>query len=241
MAIILSVLVILFLYEVITTNAQECGNLPSDRTIEGNLQVLLIAAGDIFSDPNLLKVMYTCMAQGMTMGSYREISVIVTYNNVANSPQSRQFDMQCLPSNAGWLAKSGSLDSAPPGFESLETRTNCSQCSRDANNDHDCVGKGILPLYIMFSFYQTVACHPNCTYGLMRCTGDDSDECCPFFEDGVCTTSCSQNNHVANEQNNYICCKNYVLDCSSINSKIIFIYLFIWLSMYPSKYLFHSL
>ena len=151
---IISVLVILFLYEVITTNAQsECDILPSNSILESNLQSLLVSEGgqDPSIDPNLLTVMYTCMAQGMIMGSYREVSVIVTYNNVANSPQSRQFDLECVSSggNLGWQGVGGSLDSAPSGFASLETRTNCSQCRITANNDHDCVGKGlcnILPL-----------------------------------------------------------------------------------------------
>ena len=164
---IISVLVILFLYEVITTNAQECDTLPSDSILESNLLSLLVSEGgeDPSIDPNLLTVMYTCMAQGMTMGSYREVSVIVTYNNVANSAQSRQFDLQCVLSggNTGWQGIGGSLDSAPSGFETLETRTNCSQCSIVANNDHDCVGKGlcnILPLKLLLlicSFYHSLS------------------------------------------------------------------------------------
>ena len=150
---IISVLVILFLYEVITTNAQECDTLPSDSTLESNLQNLLIGEEEPLINPNLLTVMYTCMAQGMTMDSYREVSVIVTYNNVTNSPQSRQFDLECVSGGGvtlGWQGIGGSLDSAPDGFETLETRTNCSQCSKTANNDNDCVGKGlsnILPLH----------------------------------------------------------------------------------------------
>ena len=142
---IISVLVILFLYEVITTNAQECDTLPSDSIIKSNLQNLIVSEGgeDPSIDPNLLTVMYTCMAQGMIMGSYREVSVIVTYNNVANSPQSRQFDLECVLSGGtlGWQGISGSLALAPSGFASLETRTNCSQCRITAGNDHDCVGK----------------------------------------------------------------------------------------------------
>ena len=148
---IISVLVILFLYEVITTNAQipsECDTLPSNSILESILQSLLVSEGgeDPSIEPNLLTVMYTCMAQGMTMGSYREVSVIVTYNNVANSPQSRQFDLECVSSGGtlGWQGihfVSGSLALAPSGFASLETRTNCSQCRITAGNDHDCVGK----------------------------------------------------------------------------------------------------
>ena len=144
---IIGVLVILFLYEVITTNTQECDTLPTDSILESNLQNFLVSEGgeDPSIDPNLLTVTYTCMAQGMTMGSYREVSVVVTYDNVANSPQSRQFDLECVLSggNTGWQGIGGSLDSAPSGFESLETRTNCSRCRISANNDHDCVGKGL--------------------------------------------------------------------------------------------------
>ena len=150
---IISVLVILFLYEVITTNAQlECDTLPSDGTVKSNLQNFLVSEGgqDPSIDPNLLTVMYTCLAQGMTMGSYREVSVIVTYNNVPNSPQSRQFDFECVAGGGdspGWQSISGSLDSAPSGFETLQTRTNCSQCRESANNDHDCVGKGLCNIF----------------------------------------------------------------------------------------------
>ena len=144
---ILSVLVILFFNEVITTNAQECDTLPSDSTLENCLQSFLVSEGGEDPDninPNLLTVMYTCMAQGMTMGSYREVSVIVTYDNVTNSTQSRQFDLQCLSSQGGSTGWQGySLNLAPTGFETLETRTDCSQCRVSANNDHGCAGKGL--------------------------------------------------------------------------------------------------
>ena len=130
----------------------ECDTLPSDGTVESNLQNFLVSEGgqDPSIDPNLLTVMYTCMAQGMTMGSYREVSVIVTYNNVPNSPQSRQIDLRCVAGGGGspgWQGIGGSLNSAPSGFESLETRTNCSRCSEDADNDHDCVGKGLCNIF----------------------------------------------------------------------------------------------
>ena len=95
---IISVLVILFLYEVITTNAQECDTLPSDSTLESNLMAFLVSEGGEppSINPNLLTVMYTCMAQGMTMGSYREVSVIIAYNNVGNNPQLQQSSQTVL-------------------------------------------------------------------------------------------------------------------------------------------------
>ena len=148
---IISVLVILFLNEVITTNAQECDTLPSDSLLEVNLQALLISEAGESPDinPNLLTVIYTCMS----MGSYREVSVIVTYDNV-NNTQARQFDLECVSAGgtSGWQGIGGSLDVAPAGFETLETRTNCSQCRTFANNDYDCVGRCycVLLLSIMY-------------------------------------------------------------------------------------------
>ena len=126
----------------------ECATLPSDATVDSNLQNFLDSeAGESNSiDPNVLTVMYTCMAQGMTMGSYREVSVIVTYNNVPNSPQSRQFDLQCVlggGGSPGWQARPNSFESAPDGYETLETRTNCSECRETDDNDQNCVGKGL--------------------------------------------------------------------------------------------------
>ena len=128
----------------------ECATLPSDGDVQSNLQNFLVSEGgeDPSINPNVLTVMYTCMAQGMTMGSYREVSVTVTYNNVVNS-QSGQFGFECVSSggNLGWQGISGSFESAPSGFENLETRKNCSQCREDADNDQNCVGKGLCNIF----------------------------------------------------------------------------------------------
>ena len=135
-------------------NPSECDTLPSDNTIKNNILNFLAEDGETPNPmPNLLNVNYTCMAQGMSMGSYREVSVIVRYSE-SGSTESNQFDLQCVTGGggSGWQAISGSFEPAPDGFVSLETRTNCSQCRESANNDHDCVGKGlcsILPLYIV--------------------------------------------------------------------------------------------
>ena len=71
----ISVLVILFLYEVITTNAQECDTLPSDSTIESNLQSLLVSEAveppDI--DPNLL----TCNVHMYDSGYDNVLSLLI--------------------------------------------------------------------------------------------------------------------------------------------------------------------
>ena len=51
----------------------------------------------------------------------------------------------------------------------------------------------------------------------MRCTGSGSGDCCVAFEDGMClaTLDCirTENNFVANEQNNYTCGKWCIVIC----------------------------
>ena len=44
----------------------------------------------------------------------------------------------------------------------------------------------------------------------MRCTGTGSDDCCVTFDNGVCSNdlTCTENNFVANEQNNCTCSKS---------------------------------
>ena len=65
----------------------------------------------------------------------------------------------------------------------------------------------------------------------MRCT---NDSCCPFFDNGTCATSCSEDNNVANAQNNYTCCKSYLFHCSSTYQINESIYLSICLPLYLS-------
>ena len=122
------------------------------------------------------------------------------------NPQPRQFVLECVSVGdfSGWQGIGGSLDFAPTGFESLETRKNCSQCRASADNDHDCVGKGVDNIYITHScnyVLSTIGCHPDCNFGLMRCTDSGNDSCCPLFDNGQCAEYCSQVNNVANEQN----------------------------------------
>ena len=140
----LTVIILCVLYSVSKAQDTECDTLPSDNRIEVIIRSFLSKDGENPNPmPNLLNVNYTCMAQGMSMGSYREVSVIVRYSE-SGSTESRQFDLQCITGgggSSGWQAIFGSFEPAPDGFVSLETRTNCSQCRESANNDHDCVGK----------------------------------------------------------------------------------------------------
>ena len=143
----LTVVILCVLFAVGKAQDTECIGLPSLDTIRINIISFLSEDGENPNPmPNLLSVMYTCMAQGMTMGSYRELSVIVTYTE-SGSTESDQFELECVPggggSPPGWEARSGSFNSAPNGFETLETRTDCSQCRETDNNPHNCVGKGL--------------------------------------------------------------------------------------------------
>ena len=46
-----------------------------------------------------------------------------------------------------------------------------------------------LIIQVMPSFLHT-ACHSMCNEGLMRCTGVNSDDCCPYYNDTVCVDDC---------------------------------------------------
>ena len=88
-------------------------------------------------------------------------------------------------------------------------------------------------MLIICSLYHTVACHSDCNYGLMRCNGTGNDSCCPFFDNRTCATSCRENNHVANEQNNYTCCKSsYITIYLTVHISIELTNLSIYLSIY---------
>ena len=66
---------------------------------------------------------------------------------------------------------------------------------------------------IMLNYVNThsfLACKPACNTGLMRCTGNGSDDSCVAFENGLCIDdlTCTETNFVVNEHNNYTCGKS---------------------------------
>ena len=127
----LTVIILCVLYSVSKAQDTECDTLPSDNRIEVIIRSFLSKDGENPNPmPNLLNVNYTGMAQGMSMDSYREVSVIVRYSE-SGSTESRQFEFECViggGGSPGWEARSNSFEPAPDGYET-------------DNNDQNCVGK----------------------------------------------------------------------------------------------------
>ena len=143
----LTVVILCVLFSVGIAQDTECDFLPSEDTaIRNNIINFLSEDGvNPNPNPNILNVNYTCMAQGMTMGSYRQLSVIVRYTESGNT-ESNQFEYECViggGGSPGWQARSNSFEPAPDGYETLQTRTNCSECRETDDNDQNCVGKGL--------------------------------------------------------------------------------------------------
>ena len=137
----LTVIILCVLYSVSKAQDTECDTLPSDNRIEDIIRSFLSEDGENPNPmPNLLNVNYTCMAQGMSMGSYREVSVIVRYSE-SGSTELNQFEFECViggGGSPGWQARPDSFEPAPDGYETLQTRTNCSQCRETDDNDQNC-------------------------------------------------------------------------------------------------------
>ena len=67
----------------------------------------------------------------------------------------------------------------------------------------------------------------------MRCTGSGSDDCCVAFESGTCLAilDCTENNFVANEQNNFICGKWCMVICLVLTATGSFPIVSLWTSL----------
>ena len=223
-------LLLLFFHHRVNCVPAECTGLPDTSDIEGRLQVQLDNAGG--GDPSasgsstvfLHKFYPACTAQGSYSGTYREYSVVVKYTTDVAMNVIRLFNLECQELIAGQMSwEAAGLSQVDSGYQfmTIEPRSNCSGCSASAGNDFNCEGtKNIEQLHVYASIiliihdthfeipFQLTACDPACNGGLMRCTGTGSNDCCAAFEvDGICipTTTCSETNFVANEQNNFTC------------------------------------
>ena len=133
---------------VIYVEATDCTGLPDDDIVDSRLQNLVNTEGGeggaqihVQDGP-----FFTCLVQGTTMGTYQQLSVITTYTVPTSSDTSlrvAQFEMDCINFNGGkWNGRSGSLNTVDGSvdYENIEVRTNCSECTENATNDHHCEG-----------------------------------------------------------------------------------------------------
>ena len=90
-------------------------------------------------------IQYTCLVEGVTQGTYRSASVIVSYRvDPGNDVKVGQFQFYCLKNHWIPILNEG-LVSPPLDYVSLETDYNCSNCSRTADNHHNCISKTSRP------------------------------------------------------------------------------------------------
>ena len=200
------------------SEAVDCTGLPSNTDLAGRLQGAIDSdGGEGGQTLNQIEdgPFYTCQVQGSAMGTYQMLSAIVAYTIVGDTTvRVRQFEMTCIEFNGFlWDTVTGSLaavDTNVVDYVNIAVRTNCSSCINTAGNDNNCQGRWIGTILHFCSNYSPcyhIACNSACNDGLMRCTGTGSNDCCAAFEDSNCipTTTCSETNFVANEQNNFTC------------------------------------
>ena len=140
----------LSLSSLMASHAADCQPLPYKDQIDVLLTNLLTnqaGEGEVV-EVDVLNMTYTCQALGTSLGTYRYLSVIVTYIMTAESLiKQGQFEMVCINPNAisGWDFIRRSLTDLPAGYnffpKYLETYSNCSSCSKDAGNQHHCERK----------------------------------------------------------------------------------------------------
>ena len=192
----------------------DCVGLPSDSNLTLALESLVKALGeDPYSKVDTVNMtedpFYTCLAQGTSDGTYRKLSVITTFNtNLSRSPETRQFEMQCLSNE--WSGVSDSLTNPGELPAIIGLRKDFSNCTRTAHNENHCLrevqpvagGNLLQNKNCTFSFH--AACNAACNTGLRRCTDGGIGDCCAAFKNDMCINrNCTQLNFVTSEQNNF--------------------------------------
>ena len=135
---------LLLFTNVITSEAQDC-TLPSQSVVNQALGDEISSAGGEGGSATIRGgPYYACQAQGTTMGTYQELSVIMEYT-ISGTDRVGQFEMICQVSPDGWNRRSNSLTQLSSGSGvtydgSIGLWTNCSSCINTAGNDNNCVG-----------------------------------------------------------------------------------------------------
>ena len=93
------------------------------------------------TDPSILEVNYTCLAQGTLEGNYRALSVMIMYYQDFNSTTINAAHFQLLCYNSEWVLPTGeTIDNITGSVATLETRFDCRSC-RSGLNPHRCIRK----------------------------------------------------------------------------------------------------
>ena len=146
------VVVILLICHISDVLANNCDGLPSDLSFIGQrFQALLDggSTGELGQTITPLSFSYACQAQGSTMGTYRELSVVIQYTSSIDNDASTQtalFDMECILDGGNNLAYDevdGSfydLDANSVDPATIDLRTDCSSCTGGTAVNDRCDG-----------------------------------------------------------------------------------------------------
>ena len=121
----------------------DCVGLPSDGNLTSALGSLVKALGGYpYSEVNTVYIkegpFYTCLAQGTSDGTCRNLSVITTFNTDRySSLETRQFEMQC--SSNEWSSVKGSLITPRALPATIWLGKDISSCTRTAHNENHCL------------------------------------------------------------------------------------------------------
>ena len=126
MKISLFLTVVLIVISLLATGQSSCP-LPTVADIERELRVLLLNAdtcGGPF-DPTVSSHNYTCLAQGSTRDTYRNVSIIAAFTpKSGQSQQTQHFQLEC--SSGTWSAVTNHGFSTPPS--NPVERSDCFNC-----------------------------------------------------------------------------------------------------------------
>ena len=139
---------LIFCLRRVSSQGLDCTGLPDNDQIQGRLKSHFNDINDSegSASASLNAVYATCLAQGNSVGTYREYSVVVDYDTNSESNVIRLFDLQCVlesPSFPPSWFQNG-LSNVDPGFQfmNVEPRINCSGCSAGSGNEYNCQGIG---------------------------------------------------------------------------------------------------
>ena len=122
---------------------------------------LLMHVSEVVPDayPLILEVNYTCLAQGTFEGTYRALSVIITYypnTYMYNSTEINAAHFQLLCYDFQWvLPFTDTIDNITGSVTPLDTRFDCSSC-RSGLNQHHCIRKSTCAQPNLFLLLQMI-------------------------------------------------------------------------------------
>ena len=202
------VLVLLASCQYVLAREGDCPTLPDEATLESLISGTFNR--DDRPDVRVRDLKYVCLVSGMFKGTFRRLSVVVSYDCSRSSlcPSTSlvsQFDFTCNSGNVWGDDVLGTSEFSRSDIADADlttpNHTNCSYCvapnhplvediSQPYDNMTHCFGiqsnlviQNLTEcMYTYTSCACLTACDASCNHGDMRCFDYTSDECCSFYD-----------------------------------------------------------